>query len=131
MSVTTRYDFIIVGGGSAGCVLANRLTAGGGHRVLLLEAGGSHRRFLVDMPAGVGKLFYDRSFNWCHDAEPDPNLKGRSDYWPRGKVLGGSSSINGMVYIRGQREDFDDWARARQRRLGLRRRPALLQDVGG
>jgi choline dehydrogenase len=107
-----EFDFIIVGAGSAGCVLANRLTAGGRWRVLLLEAGGSHRRFLVRMPAGLGKLFYDPAVNWCHNAEPDPHLGGRADYWPRGKVLGGSSSINGMVYIRGQQQDFDDWARA-------------------
>lgn len=110
--MSNLYDFIIVGAGSAGCVLANRLTASGRHRVLLLEAGGSHKRFLVRMPAGLGKLFYDPSVNWCCETEPDPNMGGRTDYWPRGKVLGGSSSINGMVYIRGQREDFDDWARA-------------------
>lgn len=110
--MSVRHDFIIVGAGSAGCVLANRLTASGRYNVLLLEAGGSHRRFLVDMPAGVGKLFYDESANWCLQAEPDPNIRGRADFWPRGKLLGGSSAINGMVYIRGQREDFDDWARA-------------------
>lgn len=107
-----QFDFIIVGAGSAGCVLANRLTADGRRRVLLLEAGGSHRRFLVGMPAGLGRLFFDPSVNWCYHTAPDPGLNGRADYWPRGKVLGGSSSINGMVYIRGQREDFDDWARA-------------------
>ncbi len=106
-----QYDFIIVGAGSAGCVLANRLTASGKHSVLLLEAGGSHRKFLIDMPAGLGKLFYDPAVNWCLDTEPAPTMDGRVDFWPRGKVLGGSSSINGMVYIRGQREDFDDWAR--------------------
>lgn len=108
--MSAAFDFIIVGAGSAGCVLAERLTSGGKNRVLLLEAGGSQRRFLVNMPAGLGRLFYDPSVNWCYDTEPDPNMKGRTDFWPRGKVLGGSSSINGMVYIRGQREDFDDWA---------------------
>lgn len=104
------YDFIVVGAGSAGCVLANRLTESGQHRVLILEAGGSADRFFINMPAGFGRLYYDPEVNWCLDTEPDPNMKGRVDYWPRGKVLGGSSAINGMVYIRGQREDFDDWA---------------------
>jgi choline dehydrogenase len=105
-----EYDFIVVGAGSAGCVLANRLTASGRHRVLLLEAGGSAERFFINMPAGFGRLYYDPEVNWCLETEPDPNMKGRTDYWPRGKVLGGSSAINGMVYIRGQREDYDDWA---------------------
>jgi choline dehydrogenase len=104
------YDFIVVGAGSAGCVLANRLTEGGRHRVLILEAGGSANRFFINMPAGFGRLYYDPEVNWCLDTEPDPNMKGRVDYWPRGRVLGGSSAINGMVYIRGQREDYDDWA---------------------
>jgi choline dehydrogenase len=108
--MTETYDFIIVGAGSAGCVLANRLTESGKHRVLLLEAGGSHRRLMIDMPAGLGHVFYDPKVNWCYTAEPDQNMGGRTDFWPRGRVLGGSSSINGMVYIRGQREDFDDWA---------------------
>lgn len=109
------YDFIIVGAGSAGCVLANRLTACGKYRVLLLEAGGTHKRFFVNMPAGLGEVFYDPSLNWCYETEPDQQMGGRSDFWPRGKIIGGSSSINGMVYIRGQREDFDDWAK-----LGLK-----------
>ncbi len=108
---TEAFDYIIVGAGSAGCVLANRLTQDGRRRVLLIEAGGSHRRLFVTMPAGLGEVFYDPKVNWCFETEPDQQMAGRSDYWPRGKVLGGSSSINGMVYIRGQREDFDDWAR--------------------
>jgi len=103
------FDFIIVGAGSAGCVLANRLTADGRFRVLLLEAGGDHRRFMIDMPAGLGHVFYDPKVNWCYETEADQSMAGRTDYWPRGKVLGGSSAINGMVYIRGQRQDFDDW----------------------
>jgi len=115
-----QFDFIVVGAGSAGCVLANRLTEDGGYRVLLLEAGGSHRRLFIDMPGGLGKLFYDPSLNWCYEAEPDPNMDGRADYWPRGKVLGGSSAINGMVYIRGQREDYDDWARMGNKNWGYR-----------
>lgn len=103
------YDYIIVGAGSAGCVLANRLSEDPRNRVLLLEAGGSHKRFFVTMPAGLGELFYDPAVNWCFETEPDQQMGGRADFWPRGKVLGGSSSINGMVYIRGQKEDFDAW----------------------
>jgi choline dehydrogenase len=103
------FDFIIVGAGSAGCVLADRLTADGRHRVLLLEAGGSERRFWLQVPIGYGKSFYDGRVNWMYRTEPDPGLAGRQGYWPRGKVLGGSSSINAMVYIRGQPEDFDGW----------------------
>ena len=103
-------DYIIVGSGSAGSVLANRLTASGKHRVTLLEAGGTDRRFFVQLPLGYGKLFYDPAVNWCYRTEPDPGLAGQSDFWPRGKLLGGSSSINAMVYIRGHRADYDDWA---------------------
>ncbi len=103
------YDFIIVGAGSAGCVLANRLTASGRHRVLLLEAGGEDSNFWIHIPLGYGKLFRDRRVNWMYETEPEPELEGRRIFQPRGKVLGGSSSINGLVYIRGQREDFDLW----------------------
>jgi choline dehydrogenase len=106
----SEYDYIIVGAGSAGCVLANRLSASGRHRVLLLEAGGSDRRFWIRLPIGYGKAFYDGRINWKYMTEPDAGLLGRASYWPRGKVLGGSSSINAMVYIRGQAEDFDGWA---------------------
>lgn len=109
--MSDEYDFIIVGAGSAGCVLADRLTADRRFRVLLLEAGGSDKRLFVQMPAGLGQVFYDPTVNWCYETEPDQQLGGRTDFWPRGKLLGGSSSINGMVYIRGQREDFDDWAK--------------------
>src|SRR5262245_56199812 len=104
------YDYVIVGAGSAGCVLANRLTASGRHRVLLLEAGGSDRRFWIRTPIGYGRTFYDPRVNWMYLTEPDPGTGGRLSYWPRGKVLGGSSSINAMVYVRGQPHDFDDWA---------------------
>ena len=107
-----NFDFIIVGAGSAGCVLADRLTASGKHRVLLLEAGGSDRRFFVQMPLGYGKTFYDPKVNWMYQAEPDPGLNGQRDYYPRGKILGGSSSINAMVYIRGQARDYEDWKAA-------------------
>ena len=104
-------DYIIVGAGSAGCVLAERLTASGRHRVTLLEAGGSDRRFYVQLPLGYGKLFYDPAVNWLYRTEPDPGLAGARDHWPRGKLLGGSSSINAMVWIRGHRADYEDWGR--------------------
>ncbi len=107
-----EFDFVIVGAGSAGCVVAERLTASGRHTVLLLEAGGSDMRFYVQMPLGYGKTFYDPAVNWNFRADPDPGLAGNADHWPRGKVLGGSSSINAMVWIRGQREDYDAWAAA-------------------
>lgn len=105
-------DYIIVGAGSAGCVLADRLTASGRHRVTVLEAGGSDRRFFVMLPLGYGKLFYDPSVNWLYKTEPDPGLAGARDHWPRGKVLGGSSSINAMVYIRGHKADYEEWEAA-------------------
>ncbi len=104
------FDFVIVGAGSAGCVLAERLSASGRHSVAVIEAGGSDRRFWVQTPLGYGKTFYDSSLNWAYRAEADPGLAGRSDYWPRGKLLGGSSSINAMVWVRGDPADFDDWA---------------------
>jgi len=104
------YDYIIVGAGSAGCVLANRLTEHGRHNVLLLEAGGSDYSPWIQIPVGYGKTFYSRRVNWMYTTEPDPGTNGRVSYWPRGKVLGGSSSINAMVYIRGQPEDFNEWA---------------------
>ena len=104
-------DYIIVGAGSAGCVLAERLSANGKHKVTVLEAGGSDQLFYVHMPLGYGKLFYDPAVNWMYKTEPDPGLNGTRDYWPRGKLLGGSSSINAMVYIRGNREDYVDWGR--------------------
>ena len=102
-------DFIIVGAGSAGSVLADRLSASGAHRVAVLEAGGTDRRLFVQMPLGYGKLFYDRAVNWLYRAEADPGLAGARDHWPRGRLLGGSSSINAMVWIRGHRADYDDW----------------------
>jgi choline dehydrogenase len=104
------YDFIVVGSGSAGSVVAERLSASGRHSVLVLEAGGTDRRFYVQMPLGYGKTFFDPAVNWNYKAEPDPGLAGNADHWPRGKLLGGSSSINAMVWIRGAREDYDGWA---------------------
>lgn len=105
-------DYIIVGAGSAGSVLADRLTASGKHRVTVLEAGGTDRRFFVMLPLGYGKLFYDPAVNWLYKTEPDPGLAGQQDHWPRGRVLGGSSSINAMVWIRGHRADYEEWGRA-------------------
>jgi choline dehydrogenase len=107
-----EYDYIIVGAGTAGCVLANRLSAGGEHRVLLLEAGGSDRSPWIQVPVGYARTFHDPRYNWMYEAEPDPALDNRRAHWPRGKVLGGSGSINAMVYVRGQPGDFDDWQAA-------------------
>jgi choline dehydrogenase len=104
-----RFDYIIVGAGSAGCVLANRLSASGRHKVLLLEAGGRDTNPWIHVPLGYGKLFRDKSVNWLFETEPQAELNQRRISQPRGKVLGGSSSINGLVYMRGQREDYDQW----------------------
>jgi choline dehydrogenase len=103
------FDFIIVGAGSAGCVLANRLTASGRHSVLLLEAGPNNRHPWLHIPLGFGRLFTDQRYNWCYATEPQPECHNRQVIAPRGKVIGGSSSINGLIYIRGQAEDFDHW----------------------
>ena len=107
-----EFDYIIVGGGSAGCVLAEKLTACGRHQVLLLEAGPSDRRFWVQVPIGYGILFHQKAVNWMYSSDPVPGLDGRVIYHPRGKVLGGSGSINALVYHRGQAGDYDDWAAA-------------------
>ena len=106
------YDYIIVGAGSAGCVLANRLSKDPSNRVLLLEAGGSDRRFYIQMPIGYGKTYHQKAVNWMYMTEPSSDAGNRPSYWPRGKVLGGSSSINAMVYVRGNPKDFDDWYEA-------------------
>ena len=102
-------DFIVIGAGSAGCAAAARLSEDPATRVLLLEAGGEDKNRWIHIPLGFGKTFADPSVNWCYETEPDPGAADRRVFWPRGKVLGGSSSINGMVYIRGQAEDFDHW----------------------
>ncbi len=103
------FDFIVIGAGSAGCVLANRLSADPAHRVLLLEAGGPDRNLWIHLPIGYYRTIFDPKLGWGYQTEPEPGLNGRRIPWPRGKVLGGSSSINGLVYIRGQKEDFDHW----------------------
>jgi choline dehydrogenase len=103
------FDFIVIGAGSAGCVLANRLSADPKNRVLLLEAGGPDRNFWLHLPIGYYRTIFNTRLGWGYETEPDPGLNGRKVPWPRGKVLGGSSAINGLVYIRGQKEDFDHW----------------------
>lgn len=104
------YDFLIIGAGSAGSVVAARLSENGRYNVLLLEAGPTDRNPWIHLPMGYSRLFTDSRYNWMYDSEPEAGLNGRTMYQPRGKVLGGSSSINGMMYVRGNARDFDDWA---------------------
>jgi choline dehydrogenase len=106
---TAEFDYVIVGAGSAGCVLANRLSANGKHSVLLLEAGPKDSNIWIHVPIGYGKLFKEKTVNWMYQTEPEPGLHNRQVFQPRGKVLGGSSSINGLLYVRGQHEDYDRW----------------------
>ncbi len=108
------YDYIIIGAGSAGCVLANRLGEDRGKSILVLEAGGADNNWLLRIPVGVAKVWNAPRFNWAYQSEPEPHVDNRSIYHPRGKVVGGSSSINMMAYVRGHRRDFDRW-----RQLGL------------
>jgi choline dehydrogenase-like flavoprotein len=110
MTQSGDFDFIIVGGGTAGCVLADRLTADGRHRVLMLEAGGRDDGFWISIPAGFPKLLTGAQFNWRFETEPEENTHHRRIVVPRGKGLGGSSLINGMIFVRGQKEDYDQWA---------------------
>ena len=106
------FDYIIIGGGSAGCVLANRLSISGKLEVLLIEAGPTDNRFWVKTPIGYGMAFHDETINWAYHTIPETGLGNRQLYWPRGKILGGSSSINALVYHHGQPADYDDWAAA-------------------
>jgi choline dehydrogenase len=107
-----QVDYIVVGAGSAGCVLANRLSGNGRHRVLLLEAGPADRYPWIHIPIGYGKTMFHKRYNWGFETEPEPRMANRRMYWPRGRVLGGSSSINGLIYVRGQPEDYDRWEAA-------------------
>lgn len=104
------FDYIVVGAGSAGCVLADRLTEDGRHSVLVLEAGPPDTNPWIHIPIGYGKTMFHPVLNWGFHTEPDPNMNGRRIYWPRGRTLGGSSAVNGLIQIRGQPEDFDGWA---------------------
>jgi choline dehydrogenase len=104
-----EYDYIILGAGSAGCVLANRLSESGEHSVLIVEAGPVDRKLLIHIPAGVYSVYKDPSINWNYTSEAEPDLQQRNIDLPRGKVLGGSSSINSMVYMRGHPKDYDRW----------------------
>ena len=108
--MTRSFDYVIVGAGSAGCVLAARLSEDPSTKVLLLEAGPPDRSLWIHLPIGYGKTMWSPRYNWCFHTDPDPNMNGRRIYWPRGKTLGGSSSINGLIYIRGQQQDYDHWA---------------------
>ncbi len=104
------FDFVIAGGGTAGCVLANRLSADGRHRVLLLEAGPRDAYPWIHIPIGYAKTMFHPVYNWRFSTEPEPGMNGREIYWPSGRTLGGSSAINGLIYIRGHRDDYDHWA---------------------
>src|ERR1700688_1375922 len=108
-SEALEFDYVIVGAGSAGCVLANRLSADGRNSGLLLEAGPRDTNLWIHVPLGYGRLFKEKTVNWMYQTEPEPGLDGRTVFQPRGKVLGGSSSINGLLYVRGQHEDYDRW----------------------
>jgi len=107
-----KVDYIIVGAGSAGCVLANKLTQCGNYNVLLLEAGGQLLNPWITVPAGFGSTYYHPRYNYMYNSQPEPNMKDRRLYVPRGKCLGGSGSINAMIYVRSQAQDFNDWAAA-------------------
>lgn len=108
--MTRSFDYVVVGAGSAGCVLANRLSDGGRHTVCLLEAGPADKYMWIHVPIGYGKTMFHPVYNWGFHTDPDPNMHNRRLYWPRGRTLGGCSSINGLIYVRGQQQDYDHWA---------------------
>ncbi|WP_322079611.1 GMC family oxidoreductase [Burkholderia cepacia] len=108
--MTRSFDYVVVGAGSAGCVLANRLSDGGRHTVCLLEAGPADSYMWIHVPIGYGKTMFHPVYNWGFHTDPDPNMHNRRLYWPRGRTLGGCSSINGLIYVRGQQQDYDHWA---------------------
>ncbi|HHT8835193.1 TPA: GMC family oxidoreductase [Burkholderia cenocepacia] len=108
--MTRSFDYVVVGAGSAGCVLANRLSDGGRHKVCLLEAGPADNYMWIHVPIGYGKTMFHPVYNWGFHTDPDPNMHNRRLYWPRGRTLGGCSSINGLIYVRGQQQDYDHWA---------------------
>jgi len=107
-----EFDYVIVGAGSAGCILANRLSENGRHSVLLIEAGGPDDSFWFKIPVGYARSYYNPAVNWMYSTEPEPQLNNRRLYAPRGKIQGGSGSINAMIYVRGAAADFDDWKNA-------------------
>ncbi len=113
-----QFDYVVVGGGTAGCVLANRLSADGRQKVLLLEAGPHDKSIWIHLPIGYGKTMFHKTLNWGFYTEPEPTMKNRRIYWPRGRTLGGSSSINGLIFVRGQSADYDNWAQLGNRGWG-------------
>ena len=125
----SSYDFIVVGAGSAGAAVAYRLSADPANKVLLLEAGVADNPW-TRLPVGSARLITNPAANWLYSSEPEPSTNGRRIPVPRGKLLGGSSAINGMAFVRGQAQDFDTWAQMGNHRLELRRRAALLQAHG-